>query len=154
MDLIPGRTNTLSLETDQAGLFVGQCAEYCGDQHANMLIRVVVEAPAEFERWLANEAQPAIDEPAHQAGQQAFLAESCVNCHRIRGTPARGTFGPDLTHLMSRKTLASGEIENTPENLTSWIRNPQAIKPGCLMPAFDLPPPRLQSIANYLISLR
>ncbi len=154
MDLLPGRTNYLMLETELPGLFLGQCAEYCGDQHANMLLRVIVEPPAEFERWLANESAPAAENVAVQTGREAFMAESCVNCHRIRGTPAEGTFGPDLTHLMSRQTLASGEIPNSPENLTDWIHNPQTTKPGCLMPAFDLSETRLEAIVNYLLTLR
>ena len=154
MDLIPGRTNHLRLETTEPGLYVGQCAEYCGTQHANMLIRVVVESPADFERWLDNEIRPAVNDPAVSAGRQAFLSHSCVNCHRIRGTTAQGTYAPDLTHLMSRQTLASGMIENTPENLAAWVRDPQSIKIGCLMPAFGLGTAEQDLIVEYLITLR
>ncbi len=117
MDLIPGRTNELWLQTDQAGLFVGQCAEYCGTQHAGMLIRVVVDEPQDFDRWLESEMQPSVDDPTVEDGKNAFLTQSCVNCHRVRGTAAQGTYAPDLTHLMSRRTLASGLVENTAENL-------------------------------------
>jgi cytochrome c oxidase subunit 2 len=154
MDLLPGRTNYLMLETELPGLFLGQCAEYCGDQHANMLLRVIVEPPADFDRWLANESAPAAEDVSAQPGREAFMAESCVNCHRIGGTPAEGTVGPDLTHLMGRQTLASGEVPNSPETLTEWIRNPQATKPGCLMPSFDLSETHLESIVNYLLTLR
>ena len=119
-----------------------------------MLIRVIVHPPDEFQRWLQNESQLAKDDPAVRDGKAAFLAESCINCHAIRGTPARGTSAPDLTHLMGRGTLADGMIENTSDNLHRWIRNPQAIKPGCLMPAFGLDDRRLDLIVEYLLSLR
>ena len=126
VDLIPGRTNWITLQTNEPGLFLGQCAEYCGDQHAKMLIRVNVDSPADFDRWLEHQAQPAVDDPAARDGKQAFLAQSCINCHRVRDTPARGTYAPDLTHLMSRETLASGIMPNTPENLAAWVRDPQS----------------------------
>ena len=154
MDLIPGRTNTLWLQTDRPGLYLGQCAEYCGTQHAHMLLRVIAETPEDFERWLENESQAAADEPAVAEGRQAFLAETCVNCHRIRGTAAAGKYAPDLTHLMSRRTLASGMIENNPRNLERWVRDPQSIKPGCLMPAFGLNDAKQELIVRYLLSLR
>ena len=103
-----------------------------------MLIRVVVDSPAEFERWLENESQPAVEDPAVQRGQGDVSGTVVRQLPRVRGTPARGTYAPDLTHLMSRKTLASGMVENTPDNLADWVRDPQTIKPGCLMPAFGL----------------
>ena len=111
--------NSLVLETNEAGLYLGQCAEYCGAQHANMLIRVIVDPPDDFERWLANEAQPAKDDRRSSEGKAVFLAESCINCHTVRGTAAHGTYAPDLTHLMSRETLAAGMIKNTPDNLVN-----------------------------------
>jgi cytochrome c oxidase subunit 2 len=154
-DLIPGRVNSMWFQTDQGGrLFVGQCAEYCGTQHANMLLRVVVDSPDDFERWLENERKPAEDDPETRAGRSAFLAQSCVNCHRVRGTPAQGGYAPDLTHLMARKTLASGMVENTPENLRRWVADPQPIKPGCLMPAFGLKDHERDDIVHYLLTLR
>jgi cytochrome c oxidase subunit 2 len=153
-DLIPGRTNCMWFQTDRAGLYLGQCAEYCGTQHANMLIRVVVEPPADFETWLENERRPAADDPAAAAGRSAFLAQSCVNCHRVRGTSAQGSYAPDLTHLMSRRTLASGMVPNTPENLRRWVADPQAVKPGCLMPAFGLSESERDRIVSYLQTLR
>jgi cytochrome c oxidase subunit 2 len=154
MDLIPGRTNILWIETRQTGLFYGQCAEYCGTQHAHMLLRVYVDTPEEFERWLANQEKPAADEPSAAAGRAAFLAESCVNCHRIRGTPAAGNYAPDLTHFMSRETIAAGMIANDQQNLRRWVRDPQSIKPGCLMPAFGLTDEKQALIVDYLSTLR
>jgi cytochrome c oxidase subunit 2 len=153
LDLIPGRANYLTLETDQPGLFLGQCAEYCGAQHAHMLIRVVVDSPADFERWLENQQQPAVDDAGERQGRDTLLAHSCINCHRVRGTAADGRYGPDLTHLMSRQTLAAGMIDNNLENLRAWVRDPQAIKPGCLMPAFGLEDRNVDAIVRYLSTL-
>ncbi len=153
-DLIPGRRTTMSFQTNQPGLYLGQCAEYCGTQHANMLLRVYVDSPEKFDEWLANERKPAADDPQQHGGRGAFLAQSCVNCHRIRGTRAAGTFGPDLTHLMSRQTLASGIVPNQREELLRWIKNPHDVKPGCLMPAFGLDERDVNRIVDYLHSLR
>jgi len=153
-DLIPGHPNQMWFMTDRPELFYGQCAEYCGTQHANMLIRVYAEPAEEFEQWLKHESEPAADDSAMQAGKAAFLAQSCVNCHRVRGTSAQGTFGPDLTHLASRQTLAAGMIPNTPENLRDWVADPQGIKPGCLMPAFGLSESDRNQIVRYLSTLR
>jgi len=156
-DLIPGRTNHMWFQTEQPGLFLGQCGEFCGTQHANMLIRVIAEPAAEFERWLANEKKkhlPADSDPtAVQSGREVFLGQSCVNCHRVAGTPAQGTYAPDLTHLMSRRTLATGVVPNTPESLRQWIADPQKIKPGCLMPAFGLSDRDRDLIVAYLVTL-
>ncbi len=157
--LIPGRTNSMWFQTNETGLFVGQCAEYCGTQHANMLLRVVVEKPADFERWLLSQRKPAVapaaNDQATSDGKTMFMSQSCVNCHRIEGTPAHGTYAPDLTHLMSRETLGSGMIPNDPagKNLRRWIADPQQIKPGCLMPAFGLNDQQLDQIVNYLKTL-
>jgi cytochrome c oxidase subunit 2 len=154
VDLIPGRTNELWLQTDVSGLFLGQCAEYCGTQHAHMLLRVVVDSPEDFDKWLAAQAELAIEDPQHAAGREAFLSESCVNCHRVRGTTAVGNYAPDLTHLMSRQTLASGIIPLDEKNLRRWIHNPHDIKPGCLMPAFGLSAEKEELIVQYLLSLK
>jgi cytochrome c oxidase subunit II len=153
-DLIPGRHNHMWLQTNERGLFVGQCAEYCGTQHAGMLLRVVVDSPDEFQRWLDNQKKPAVEEERIAKGKTAFLAQSCVNCHRIRGTPAAGTYAPDLTHLMSRETLASGILTNTKENLRDWVDDPQKIKSGCLMPAFKLSDSERDLVVEYLRTLR
>ncbi len=154
--LIPGRTNSMWFQTQETGLFVGQCAEYCGTQHANMLLRVNVDAPADFQHWLDNQAKPAVADPTTADAQTVFFSQSCVNCHRVRGTAAAGTYAPDLTHLMSRQTLASGMIPNDPEgkNLRTWIADPQRIKPGCLMPAFGLTDKQVDSIVHYLRTLQ
>jgi cytochrome c oxidase subunit 2 len=153
-DLIPGRTNRMWFQTDRRGLYVGQCAEYCGTQHAGMLLRVVVERPHDFEAWLENQQKPAVDDPGASTGRSAFLGQSCVNCHRVRGTPAQGGYAPDLTHLMSRQTLAAGLLPNTAENLRRWVADPQTLKPGCLMPAFGLGDQEREDIVRYLLTLR
>jgi cytochrome c oxidase subunit 2 len=152
-DLIPGHVNTMWFQTARPGLYLGQCAEYCGTQHANMLLRVVVDQPADFEKWLAGEAADAVDQPGASEGKDVFLGLSCVNCHRVRGTPARGVYGPDLTHLASRKTLAAGMRPNTPNNLLAWIADPQQLKPGCLMPSFGLSDQQRKQVVRYLGSL-
>jgi cytochrome c oxidase subunit II len=155
-DLLPGRTNTMWFQTSEKGLFLGQCAEYCGTQHANMLLRVVVDSPEDFEKWLANQERPAVQDDAVREGKAAFLAQSCVNCHRVRGTNARGNYAPDLTHLMSRQTLASGMIPNDSDGkqLREWLANPQAVKPGCLMPAFGLSQRDRDRMVSYLRTLK
>jgi cytochrome c oxidase subunit 2 len=171
-DLIPGRTNSMWFQTDQPGLYLGQCAEYCGTQHANMLLRVVVDSPTDFQRWLDLQQKdrwpipddPRIRDKRVRAGENAFLSQTCVNCHAVRGTPAKGRYAPDLTHLMSRRTLASGMIANDPEDrpldnlegskLRAWVADPQQIKPGCLMPAFGLSDRERNDIVRYLLTLR
>jgi cytochrome c oxidase subunit 2 len=153
-DLIPGRVNSMWFQTNQPGVYLGQCAEYCGTQHANMRLRVVVDSLRDFEGWLEKERKPAVQNPDVRAGRSAFLSESCVNCHRVRGTPAQGNYAPDLTHLMSRQTLASGTVPNTPDNLRRWVTDPQYIKPGCLMPAFGLSDRKRDEIISYLLTLR
>ncbi len=155
-DLIPGKDNHMWFQTGQTGLFLGQCAEFCGVQHANMLLRVVVDSPADFEHWLENQAKPAVDDSAVREGKAKFLAQSCINCHRVRGTRAQGNYAPDLTHLMSRQTLASGIIPNDADGkqLRAWIADPQAIKPGCLMPAFGMSSRDRDLLVDYLKTLR
>lgn len=153
-DLIPGRVNHMWFETDQPGLYFGQCAEYCGTQHAKMLLRVIAEPSADFQLWLEAESKPSLDEPAVAEGKSAFMAQSCVNCHRVRGTGATGTYAPDLTHLMARKTLAAGIMPNTPDMLRRWVHDPQQDKPGCLMPAFKLDDRERDLIVGYLLSLQ
>jgi cytochrome c oxidase subunit 2 len=153
-DLIPGRVNSMWFQTKEKGLFVGQCAEYCGTQHANMLIRVIVDSPTDFASWVENQRKPAVEESSTGAGKSAFLALSCVNCHQVRGTSAIGSYAPDLTHLMSRDTLAAGMVPNTREELRRWIDDPQGVKPGCLMPAFGLGDHDRDRILDYLGTLR
>lgn len=152
-DLIPGRINQMWFQASRPGLYLGQCAEYCGTQHAHMLLRVVVDSPADFQKWLDNQSKPAVDDAAARKGRDVFLAQSCVNCHRVRGTRADGTYAPDLTHLMSRQTLASGMVPNTREVLREWVTDPNRIKPGCLMPAFGLSTEQVDRVVNYLRTL-
>jgi cytochrome c oxidase subunit 2 len=155
-DLIPNRTNHMWFQTARPDLYLGQCAEYCGTQHGNMLLRVYADPPDVFERWLADQERPAAEDPAAAAGKAAFLAQTCRDCHRVRGTPARGNYAPDLTHLMSRQTLGAGIIPNDREgkNLRDWIVNPQKAKSGCLMAGFPLSDRDLDLMVDYLLTLR
>ncbi len=156
LDLVPGDTNSLVIQADQPGQYRGQCAEFCGLQHANMALVVVAQSPEEFAAWLAAQAQPAAA-PADglaAAGEQLFLQSDCVKCHTIRGTAAEGRGGPDLTHLASRATLAAGTLPNTPEHLARWVSDPQAVKPGSLMPQPELNDSDLQAILAYLGGLK
>jgi cytochrome c oxidase subunit 2 len=155
IDLVPGRTNTLRLHADRPGTYRGQCAEYCGLQHAHMAFLVVAQSRAEFDAWLARQRQPAPAplSPSLAVGQAAFR-QHCGKCHTVRGTGARGTDGPDLTHVATRRTLAAGTLPNTSAHLGSWIARAQSIKPGSLMPDIALEPIELQHILAYLMSLR
>lgn len=155
LDLIPGQTNTLTIQADQAGTYRGQCAEYCGLQHANMAFLVIADPPDTYARWVANQQAPAAaSKDAEVAqGEQVFMQSACVYCHTIRGTSAAGTLGPDLTHLASRRTIGAGVLTNTPGNLAGWVVNSQAIKPGNLMPPMELDATQLQAILAYLHSL-
>jgi cytochrome c oxidase subunit 2 len=153
-DLIPNRVNTTWIDPHETGLYLGQCAQYCGTQHAKMLLRVYVQTRDDFERWIQEQNRPARTDDAAYAGQRIFETTACINCHTVTGTPARGRFGPDLTHLMSRDTIASGAVPNTPANLRQWIRNPAALKPGCRMPAMDLGDREITAVAAYLETLR
>lgn len=152
-DLIPGHPNSMWLEAQTPGTYLGNCAEFCGLQHANMLIRVIVHPPGEFEKWVEAQKRTATAAPSAELGRNLFLTTSCVNCHTVRGTRAAGTFGPDLTHLMSRQTLGSGVVPNTPENLRVWTRDPQKMKPACLMPDMQLTDSELDAIVAYLLTL-
>jgi cytochrome c oxidase subunit II len=153
-DLIPNRENSIWVEPHAAGMYVGQCAQYCGIQHAKMLLRVYADTPDQFDKWVAAQKQPALSNDSVVAGRRIFEQTACINCHAISGTIATGRFGPDLTHLMSRDTIASGAAPNTHENLELWIRSPDAIKPGSLMPAMNLSEPDLKAVTAYLESLR
>ncbi len=150
-DLIPNRTNYAWIDPQQPGIYLGNCAEYCGTQHANMLLRVIAQPKADFDRWAAEQQKPVASEPAD--GKAVFESLSCVNCHMVKGTPSIGKFGPDLTHLMSRQTLAAGALTNTPGHLRAWVNDPQEIKPGCLMPSMKLTDKELDQVVSYLESL-
>lgn len=199
-DLLPNRVNEMWLDPQHTGLFVGQCAQFCGMEHAKMLLRVYVDTPEQFQQWVANQqktqseialvrpaalsipnqgnggkgtralspppnspmtrmetaAQPAGTPQAINAhdGQMVFEQQACINCHTVAGTVANGRYGPDLTHLMSRETLAAGALPNTPQNLRLWIDDPNNFKPGCLMPAMHLTDRQDAQITAYLLTLK
>ena len=153
-DLIPNRINELWMDPHRPGIFFGQCAQYCGTQHAKMLLRVSVDDPDDFDAWVQAQRQAAAQDESAADGRRVFETTACINCHTVRGTAANGRFGPDLTHLMSRATIASGAAENTAENLRLWIENPDAIKPGSLMPAMKLSDSELDALVRYMQSLR
>ncbi|MGQ2932578.1 cytochrome c oxidase subunit II [Sphingopyxis sp.] len=152
MDMIPGRTNRLLIEADAPGIYKGQCAEYCGGPHALMGFVVVAHTPADFARWQASRL------PSQGAGGEGlalFLSSGCAACHTIRGTPARGLAGPDLTHVGSRKTLGAGILPNNPGTMAGWVADSQAIKPANRMPAYhQFSGEELQALTAYLVSLK
>jgi len=156
-DLIPNHPNSMWIDPHEPGVYLGQCALYCGTQHAKMLLRVYVEPRADFDRWVQTQRQQVAANVPKDAsvaeGRRVFESTACINCHVVAGTVANGRFGPDLTHLMSRDTLASGAALNTPENLRLWIENPDAIKPGSLMPAMNLTSQELDRVTAYLLTL-
>lgn len=152
-DLIPNRINYSWIDPREPGVYLGNCAEYCGTQHANMLLRVIAEPLDQFHRWADEQKRSAVDDPKVAQGKQTFLSLSCVNCHAIKGTPSTGTFGPDLTHLMSRQTIGAGVVPLTHENLRAWVDDPQEVKPGCLMPSMKLTDPELDQVVAYLETL-
>jgi cytochrome c oxidase subunit II len=154
MDAIPNKTNRTWIEPQQVGTYVGQCAEYCGLQHAGMLLTAIVHSPEEFAQWVVAQQAPARDETEVRRGRMLFVSLACSSCHTVQGTPANGVFGPDLTHLMSRSTLAAGVVRNTRENLRLWIEDPAALKHGALMPAMKLSSDELDDMTGYLATLR
>jgi cytochrome c oxidase subunit 2 len=194
-DLLPNRVNEMWIDPRQTGLYVGQCAQFCGAQHAKMLLRVYVDSPEDFKRWIAAQQKtqvelslftvttdpnpggrgaksrvlpislparavmatpspPISDEVSAHNGQLVFEQQACINCHTVAGTVANGRYGPDLTHLMSRATLAAGAADNTPGNLQAWIADPNTFKPGCLMPAMHLTDWQNAQITAYLLTLK
>lgn len=155
-DLVPGRTNDIVLQADTAGIYRGQCAEFCGVQHAKMAMLLVAHPERDFAAWWERQLRPHAPpaDPALQRGQQVFMGNGCAVCHSIRGTEARGRVAPDLTYLGDRLTLAAGTLGNTRGHLMGWIANPQGIKPGTRMPAVPLGGQELQLLADYLHSLR
>jgi cytochrome c oxidase subunit 2 len=142
------------IEPEHTGLFVGQCAKYCGTQHAKMLLRVYVDTREDFDRWVQQQNKAAEDPPSMAAGRLIFERTACINCHAISGTVADGRFGPDLTHLMSRHTLGSGALDNSPQGLREWIKSPGQFKPGVLMPAMNLSDTDLDQLVHYLSTLK
>ncbi len=156
IDMIPGRTNRVLLYADKPGVYRGQCAEFCGLQHANMAMAVDAQPWPAFRVWLRNMARPAAPPSSslQRRGEQVFLSSTCSSCHTIRGTPGAGQVGPDLTHLATRGTLAALTIPNNRGELAAWIRDPQHIKPGNKMPGLNLSHRDLRSLVAYLSGLR
>jgi cytochrome c oxidase subunit 2 len=156
VDMIPGRTTRLVIQSDRPGTYRGQCAEYCGAQHALMAFHVVAEPAADFEAWLAHQARnaPPPSDPELQLGQDLFFRAGCAACHAIRGTAANGRLGPDLTHVGSRSSLAAGTLGNHVGTMGGWIAGTQDLKPGSLMPSTSsLTGPELRALAAWLQSL-
>jgi cytochrome c oxidase subunit 2 len=155
-DLVPGRNTAIWFQVDNEGVFRGQCAEFCGHQHAHMAFLVIAESQDKFQQWLQSQRQPASEPatPAAQQGKQVFLSRACVMCHTVRGTDAGSHNGPDLTHIASRGTLASATIPNTPGYLAGWIADPQHIKPGNHMPPNPLSSDDQQALLAYLEGLQ
>jgi cytochrome c oxidase subunit 2 len=154
-DTIPGRVNLTWLQADRAGVYRGQCTEYCGAQHAHMAAFVIADPPAAFEAWRQGQLPPALTPttPLTIAGAAVFQTH-CRTCHAVQGTQAVGVAGPDLTHLMSRQTLAAGTLPNGGAALAGWITDPQALKPGAKMPATNLSGPELNAVVAYLETLK
>jgi cytochrome c oxidase subunit II len=155
-DVVPGERNVAWLQADKPGVYRGACTEYCGLQHANMAAFVVAESPGQFAQWVQSQRDSAAapSEPDASRGLAVFQASTCASCHTIRGSPAGGRIGPDLTHLTSRMTIAGGALENTRGNLAGWIANPQTIKPGNDMPTIMLHAADLQALVAYLETLK
>lgn len=153
-DLIPNKINSMWIEPERTGLFVGQCAKYCGTQHAKMLLRVYVDAREDFDRWVKEQKELAENNPSAAAGRLVFERTACINCHAVNGTVGNGRFGPDLTHLMSRDTLGSGALKNSAEGLRAWIKAPEQFKPGVLMPAMNLNDRDMDDLVAYLTTLK
>src|SRR3954451_21716223 len=156
IDRIPGHPNRLVLKADRAGRYRGQCAEYCGAQHAHMAMYVYADPPARFRAWLAGVAAPrrAPATAPEARGERVFVRNACASCHAIRGTSARGTIGPDLTHVGARATLAALDIPNRPDTLAHWLRDPQDVKPGNRMPQLSLAARDERDLVAYLEHLR
>jgi len=154
-DTIPGQTNLSWMQASRAGRYSGQCTEYCGLQHAHMAFEVIAEPPAQYEQWRAHQLAPA-PRPAtpEQTRGMSLVEYRCGACHQVRGTQAGALAAPDLTHLMSRRTIASGTLPTGPGTLAEWIEAPQALKPGNLMPNQNLPQQQLTDVLAYLETLK
>jgi len=153
-DLIPNKINTMWIDPEAPGLFLGQCAQYCGAQHAKMLIRVFADSPAQFAAWVAQQQKPGVKDPNAADGEAVFQRNACISCHTVAGTIATGRFGPDLTHVASRDTIASGSVPNTSTNMRAWVDNPAHFKPGALMPEMHLNDHDLDAVTAYLMTLK
>jgi cytochrome c oxidase subunit II len=153
-DLIPNHPNKMWIDPRETGVYLGQCAQYCGVEHAKMLLRVYVDSQEQFDQWVQHQEPAAANDSSVEEGRRVFESTGCINCHAVRGTVANGRFGPDLTHLMSRDTIAAGIAPNTREYLRKWIQDPDSIKEGSLMPAMKLNDDDLDALIAYLGTLR
>jgi cytochrome c oxidase subunit 2 len=153
-DLIPGITTTTWIQADTPGTYRGQCAEFCGYQHAHMALVVVAEPMADFLTWIGKQRQPAVANEDVRRGRELFMQSTCVLCHMIRGTDAGSRVGPELTHVASRTSIAAGALPNTPEELRRWIADPQSVKPGARMPGSVLRGEDLAAVVSYLETLK
>ena len=154
-DVIPGQVNAMWIEADAPGRYRGQCGEFCGAQHAHMAFYVIADPPLQFAQWERQQMQPAFPPAAPEAtAGLSLFTQRCGRCHSVRGTSAHGSFGPDLTHLMSRQSIAAGMLQNNPSSLSGWVENAQAVKPGALMPDQHLSGPELTVLRAYLETLR
>jgi cytochrome c oxidase subunit 2 len=156
MDATPGHPTYMWLQADEPNTYLGSCSEYCGTQHAWMRVRIVAQPQAEFDAWQQRQAEVPQAPTSSQAaeGARLFQDSTCVNCHTIAGTPAEGKAGPDLTHFGGRETLGAGVLDNTPDNLARWLTDPQAVKPGILMPNMNLSKSEVDALVAYLESLK
>ncbi|MDR3570435.1 MAG: cytochrome c oxidase subunit II [Syntrophobacteraceae bacterium] len=156
IDVIPGHPNTMWLTITRPGLYLGTCHSFCGMGHAHMGIRVFAQSPEDFSAWLAHQSRPASPPSSVEAAQGAelFREKNCVNCHSISGFMTTGREAPDLTHVGSRTTLAAGTLANTPENMAKWLKDPQAVKMGVLMPEIGLEPDQIKALSAYLEGLK
>lgn len=154
-DMLPGRTTTIEFRADRAGTWRGECAEFCGLQHALMAFSITAEASESYGQWRAQQQAPAAPVVGGEAlrGQSLFMASRCAQCHTVRGTSATGALGPDLTHVASRATIAAGTVLNSPSNLAAWIVHPQGLKAGTTMPDSPLQPDEVSALVAYLSSL-
>jgi cytochrome c oxidase subunit II len=155
-DMIPGRDATIEFRADKPGVYRGQCAEFCGYEHALMAFSVTADPPAQYETWAARQRAPAgqTSDPVALRGRDVFLSQDCARCHSVRGTPAQGTIGPDLTHVASRQFIAAGTLANNRGNLAGWIVDPRTLKPGTVMPPTRLPPDDLQALLTWMETLK
>ncbi len=157
-DVIPNRTNSMWIDPQETGTYLGNCSEYCGTQHAKMEVRVIVDTPEQFDIWVKQQQAAAANSTLAagqtDANQAAFLSSACIVCHTVNGTSAMGVVGPDLTHLMSRQTLVAAEVPNTAANLREWLKDPQKMKPGNKMPTVPLTDAELNQMVAYLTTLK
>lgn len=153
-DMVPGRVNHITFTADKVGEYMGQCAEYCQDSHALMKFRIHVDTAEDFDKWVKHQSAAQAEEVAKSAGFEAFQGATCVACHAIEGTSSQARTGPDLTHVGSRRLIASGILENNEANLRLWLKDPTAVKPGSKMPNLNLTDEQIDTIVPFLSSLK